>query len=96
MEFRNFLHHIEVALEMRAWELRGYRGSVRTQLPARPAFRSRTCKRAYIRYMQQLQTEHPQLTILDRLLLGGAWQAGSEWDGLVGTLRTQDQCSSGS
>jgi hypothetical protein len=93
-EFCNLFHHIKVSLQMRGWEIRGYRGSVRTQLHAPLAFRSQTCKRAYIRYTQQLQMEYPYLTMLDHLLLGKAWQAGSECDGPVGTLQTQDRCSS--
>jgi hypothetical protein len=77
-------------------ENRGHTGLTRLGLHAPLAFQSQDCKRAYIRYMQQLQTEHPQLTILDRLLLGKAWQAGSEWNVRVDTLRTQDVYSSGS
>ena len=94
MELCNLRHHIEVALEMRELEIRNYRGSGHTQLHAPLAFRSQSCKRAYIGYTQQLQMEHPQLTILDHLLLGKAWQAGSECDGPMGTQQTQDKLSS--
>jgi hypothetical protein len=94
MELGNLFHRIRVSLEMRAWERRGYKGSVRHWLHAPLAFRSQSCKRAYIRYTQQLQAEHPRLSIFDHLLVGKAWQAGSEWDGPVGILRTQDRCSS--
>jgi hypothetical protein len=94
MELRNLFHHIKVSLEMPGLEIRGYRGSVRKGMYAPLAFQSQSCRRAYIRYMQQLQLEHPRLSIFDLLLVGKAWQAGSEWDGPVGILRTQDRCSS--
>ncbi len=93
-EFRNLRYHIRVSLETRELEIHNSVGSARSGLRAPLGFRSQTCKRAYIRYMRQLRTEHPQLTILDHLLLGKAWHAGSEWDVPAGTLRTQDQCSS--
>jgi hypothetical protein len=93
-EFRNLFHHIEVALEIRAWELRGYQGSVHVGLLEPLAFQSQSCKRAYIRYTQRLQAEHPQLTILDHLLAGEAWKAGSEWNGPMDILRNQDNLSS--
>ena len=94
MEFGNLFYRIGFAVEMRGLENRGYTGSVRKGLHAPLAFRSQSCKHAYIRYTQQLQTEHPRLSIFDLLLVGKAWQAGSEWDGPVGTLQTQDRCSS--
>jgi hypothetical protein len=93
-ECRSLFDRIECSLEMRAWEHRGYKGSVRHWLHAPLAFESQSCKRAYIRYTQRLQAEHPDLTTLDHLLVGKAWQAGSEWNGPVGTLRTQDELSS--
>jgi hypothetical protein len=68
------------ALEMRAWELRGYTDLSRTRMGALRVFESQSCKHGYIRYMQQLQAEHPFLSIFDRLLAGQAWKAGSEWE----------------
>src|SRR5438128_11806814 len=70
MECRNFFHHIGFAIEMRELEIRNPKDSVPTGLRAPLAFQSQTCKRAYIHYMQQLRMEHPQLTILDLLLIG--------------------------
>src|ERR1017187_7481974 len=70
MEFRNLGHHIRFALQTREMELRGYRGSVLKGMHAPLAFQSQTCKRAYIRYTQRLQAEHPHLCILDVVLLG--------------------------
>jgi hypothetical protein len=93
-EFRNLFHHIEVALEIRAWELRGSKGSVHVRLLEPLAFQSQSCRRAYSHYMQQLQTEHPRMTILDLLLLGKAWKAGSEWNDPAGILQNQDNLSS--
>jgi hypothetical protein len=83
-----------MALEMRTWELRGYTGLSRTRMGTLLAFESQSCKRADIRHMQQLQADHPFLSIVDRLLPGQAWKAGSEWDGRTGTLQIQDHCSS--
>jgi hypothetical protein len=76
LEFRNLFHHKGLALEMREREIRSHKGSVRIHAPL--AFESQSYKRAYIRYTQQLHVEHPPLTILDHLLVGEAWQAGSE------------------
>jgi hypothetical protein len=94
MEFRNLLCHIRFSLETYELESQGQTGLIRLGLRAPLAFQSQSCKRAYIRYMQQIQAERPHMTILDLLLLGKAWQAGSEWNGPAGTLRTQDECSS--
>jgi hypothetical protein len=93
-EVRNLPERTGCALEMRALEIGGYMGSIRTGMGAPLAFESQICKHAYIRYMQQLQMDHPFLSIFDRLLAAQAWKAGSEWDDRTDTLRTQGHCSS--
>lgn len=93
-ELRSLPERTGCALEMRALEIRGYTGLSRTGMGAPLAFESQSCKRAYIRYMQQLQMDHPFLSIFDRLLVAQAWKAGSEWDDRTDTLRTQGHCSS--
>ena len=93
-EFCSLPHRIAVALEMRAWELRGYRGLCRTGFASALVPQSQRCRRAYIRYMQQLQTDRPALTIFDRLLAENAWKAGSVWDVRSDTLQSQIHCSS--
>jgi hypothetical protein len=86
-EARSLPERMGCALEMRTWELRGYTGLSRTRMGTLLAFESQSCKRADIRHMQQLQADHPFLSIVDRLLPGQAWKAGSEWDGRTGTLQ---------
>jgi hypothetical protein len=43
--------------------------------------------------MQQVQTDHPALSMFDRLLVTQAWKAGSVWDGQAGILRSQGYSS---
>lgn len=95
-ECRSLAYRTARSLEIRAWELGGYRDSGHSRNDLLLSFESQNCKRAYIRYMQQIQTDHPFLSTFDRLLVAQAWQAGSEWDGRSCTLQTQDRCSSAS
>ena len=93
-ELRNLAHRISWALEIRAWELRGYKEPSPTTL-ARTSIGSPQ-KYAYIHYIQRLQARHPSLTIVDFYLAARSWKDGSEWESRTDILRsqTETQCSS--
>jgi hypothetical protein len=83
----NLVHRIRWVLEIRAWELRGYREPLPFlfQFPLTPE--AKNSKRAYIRYTPQLMAQYPSLTIVDRSLLEQSWLAG--WKFGVRTCTSQ-------
>jgi hypothetical protein len=85
----SLVHRIQVLLQIREWEIQDGVDSARTGMSPILVSGSRTYKRAYRRYMQQLQMEHPWLSTVDHRLVTQAWKAGSVWDGLEGISRTQ-------
>ena len=93
-EFCNLCHRIAALREIAAWERRGYMAPRPTKLA--PTSVGGPRKRDYILYMQQLQAQHPFLTIVDHYLVSEAWKAGSEWADHTGTSQTQkesERCS---
>jgi hypothetical protein len=89
-ELSSLRHRIAWVLEIRAWELRGRRGSIHRWPDRELIDGPQSYKRTYIRHMQQIQARHPFLSIFDLFLLGQTWKAGSEWDGRTYTSQNQD------
>ena len=75
-EGRSLLGRIGWALEIHAWELRGCTGEIPSMLDSPLGPQTKKNKPAYSRYMRQIQTDHPFLSISDHLLAGQSWLVG--------------------
>ena len=76
IELNNLGHRIQWALEIRAWELGGYKAPLPTLWDVAPV---RPCSHyihAYIRYTQTLLDRHPFLSTADLSLVGEGWKNG--------------------
>jgi hypothetical protein len=89
-ESRALGHRIRWTLQINAVERQHGRDLVREWMGQAPVSGSQNCKRACIHYMQKTESRYQFLSIFDLLLLQQAWKAGSEWNGLVDTSRSQD------
>jgi hypothetical protein len=95
-ECRSLVHRSRAALEIRAWERQGRKGTI-LRLPGwTPLRRDQSYTHACILDMQQIQAQHPFLSVFDLLLLQQAWRAGWAWHSrTTGTLQSHsvlDSC----
>lgn len=95
-ELRSLLCRMSWALEIRGWELRGYRGQIPAVWDTTLVLRPRLQKHAYIGYMQRLSTRFPKLTIVDLHLVSQAWRGGWESGFHIGNEQSQRKQSSAS
>jgi hypothetical protein len=89
IELHNLVHRIQWALEIRAWELGGYKAPLPTLWGVAPVRPCSHYRHAYIRYTQTLLDRHPFLSTVDLSLAGEGWKDGWECSALAGTTHGQ-------
>jgi hypothetical protein len=89
-EMGNLVRRMAGICEIHAWELLGHVGTPPILSGWTPLVGPQRYRRACIEYMQQMQTRHPFLSILDLFLLETSWRAGAKWRDCTHTSQNQE------